>query len=59
MKKTFMQSSWQGLEMLVTAYPIESGEWVWAYKEINDSYPDNSGNQSGPVAESKNHLFHL
>ncbi|KWW11120.1 MULTISPECIES: sigma 54-interacting transcriptional regulator [Peribacillus] len=56
-KKTFMQSSWQGLEMLVTAYPIESGEWVWAYKEINDSYPDNSGNQSGPVAESKKPSF--
>ncbi|PJN88569.1 sigma 54-interacting transcriptional regulator [Bacillus sp. mrc49] len=56
-KKTFMQSSWQGLEMLVTAYPIESGEWVWAYKEINDSYPDNSGNQSGPFAESKKPSF--
>ena len=31
-KRSIMQSSWQGHELLMTAYPIESGAWVWAYK---------------------------
>ncbi|CAH0297526.1 Acetoin dehydrogenase operon transcriptional activator AcoR [Peribacillus sp. Bi96] len=56
-KKTFMQSTWEGFEILVTAYPIESGKWVWAYKEIKDSYPDTSGIQSGPSVESKKLSF--
>lgn len=56
-KKSFMQSSWQGPEVLVTAYPIESGAWVWAYKEIKDSYPDTSVGQSGPLLESKKPSF--
>ncbi|USK70789.1 sigma-54 interaction domain-containing protein [Peribacillus asahii] len=56
-KKTFMQSSWQGPEMLVTAYPIESGAWVWTYKEIKDSYPDTPGGQSRPLVESKKPSF--
>ncbi|PEZ82023.1 sigma 54-interacting transcriptional regulator [Bacillus sp. AFS017274] len=56
-KRSFMQSSWQGPEMLMTAYPIESGAWVWAYKEIKDSYPDTSRGQSGPLLESKKPSF--
>ncbi|MDM5294221.1 sigma 54-interacting transcriptional regulator [Peribacillus simplex] len=56
-KRSFMQSSWQGPEMLMTAYPIESGEWVWAYKEIKDSYPDASRTQSGSFLESKKPSF--
>ncbi|TDL92822.1 AAA family ATPase [Vibrio vulnificus] len=56
-KSSFMQSSWQGPELLMTAYPIESGAWVWAYKEIKDSYPDTSRGQSGPLLESKKPTF--
>ncbi|WP_458355042.1 sigma 54-interacting transcriptional regulator [Peribacillus frigoritolerans] len=56
-KRSFMQSSWQGPELLLTAYPIESGAWVWAYKEIKDSYPDASRGQSGPLLESKKPSF--
>ncbi|MDQ7864496.1 sigma 54-interacting transcriptional regulator [Peribacillus frigoritolerans] len=56
-KRSFMQSSWQGHELLMTAYPIESGAWVWAYKEIKDSYPDTSRGQSGPLLESKKPTF--
>ncbi|MFJ7363914.1 sigma 54-interacting transcriptional regulator [Peribacillus frigoritolerans] len=56
-KRSFMQSSWQGHELLMTAYPIESGAWVWAYKEIKDSYPDTSRGQSGPLLESKKPSF--
>ncbi|MGG0788580.1 sigma 54-interacting transcriptional regulator [Peribacillus simplex] len=56
-KRSFMQSSWQGPEMLMTAYPIESGAWVWAYKEIKDSYPETSRGQSGPLLESKKPSF--
>ncbi|QNU04617.1 sigma 54-interacting transcriptional regulator [Peribacillus butanolivorans] len=56
-KRSFMQPSWQGPEMLMTAYPIESGAWVWAYKEIKDSYPDTSMRQSGPLLESKKPSF--
>ncbi|HWO98138.1 MAG TPA: sigma 54-interacting transcriptional regulator [Bacillus sp. (in: firmicutes)] len=56
-KKTFIQSSWQGHEMLVTAYPIESGAWVWAFKEMKDSYPDTSESPSEPLAESKKPSF--
>jgi DNA-binding NtrC family response regulator len=41
----------------MTAYPIESGAWVWAYKEIKDSYPDTSRGQSGPLMESKKPTF--
>ncbi|MFJ7510337.1 sigma 54-interacting transcriptional regulator [Peribacillus simplex] len=56
-KRSFMQPSWQGPEMLMTAYPIESGVWVWAYKEIKDSYPDTSMGQSVPLMESKKPSF--
>ncbi|MFJ7928268.1 sigma-54 interaction domain-containing protein [Peribacillus sp. NPDC096448] len=56
-KRSFMQTSWQGPELLMTAYPIESGAWVWAYKEIKDSYPDTSRRQSGPLLESKKPTF--
>ncbi|MEW5552478.1 sigma 54-interacting transcriptional regulator [Peribacillus frigoritolerans] len=56
-KRSFIQSSWQGHELLMTAYPIESGAWVWAYKEIKDSYPDTSRGQSGPLLESKKPTF--
>ncbi|MDP1419869.1 sigma 54-interacting transcriptional regulator [Peribacillus simplex] len=56
-KRSFMQSSWQGPELLMTAYPIESGAWVWAYKEIKDSYPDTPRGQSGPLLESKKPSF--
>ncbi|MFH0067351.1 sigma-54 interaction domain-containing protein [Peribacillus sp. NPDC056705] len=56
-KRSSMLSSWQGPEMLMTAYPIETGAWVWAYKEIKDSYPDTSRGQSGPLFESKKPSF--
>ncbi|MDO7488391.1 sigma-54 factor interaction domain-containing protein [Peribacillus frigoritolerans] len=56
-KRSFMQTSWQGHELLMTAYPIESGAWVWAFKEIKDSYPDTSRGQSGPLLESKKPTF--
>ncbi|MFJ7755532.1 sigma 54-interacting transcriptional regulator [Peribacillus muralis] len=55
-KRTFMQSTWQGFEMLVTAYPIESA-WVWAYKEIKGSYPEPSADRSVQLTESKNPTF--
>lgn len=56
-KRSIIQSSWQGHELLMTAYPIGSGAWVWAYKEIKDSYPDTSRGQSGPLMESKKPTF--
>ncbi|MBO0998676.1 sigma 54-interacting transcriptional regulator [Bacillus sp. SD075] len=56
-KRSFMQPSWQGPEMLMTAYPIESGAWVWAYKEMKDSYPDASVRQLGALSESKKPSF--
>ncbi|AOH53584.1 hypothetical protein ABE28_004410 [Peribacillus muralis] len=55
-KKSFMQTSWQGFDTLVTAYPIGSA-WVFAYKVITDSYLDASEDQLIKMPETKKPSF--